>query len=454
MIAAMSDIYVRHFVATVDKNDVPKAFRIVERARGRSVADLLWQHSSDRPSKPVDTSADRQIGSLQVQLMRADNRRRREELLGQLFEAEQRHALAVTGHFKPYSVRRPVSLQTMQRALLKEELLIEYVIADPESYCLVATRSRAQLVPLRASRQRIEILVTDYLTQERARKSGEDKARQLYALLFGPIQALGSNPRIVVIPDGILHLLPFDALRTPSGKYLLESSVVTYAPSATVLQFLRTSHKSAAPTLPFLGVGDVAYDSEPPKERNQSDGATDFTTRGLYDLGGADFQPLPGTREEVLSASRIFGPRSVVLLGSEATEAAFKREPLAEFRVLHLAVHGISNPKFPERAALVLGRDYESREDGLLQAREISNLVLNADLVTLSACNTDVGRLQGEEGIANLQRAFLLAGAKSTVATLWSADDTFTAALITQFYRYLAEGTGKGSHLWRAKRYR
>src|SRR6266849_3134702 len=205
------------------------------------------------------------------------------------------------------------------------------------------------------------------------------------------------------VPDGVLHLLPFDALRVPNGNYLLQSSVVTYVPSATVLYFLRTSRKGTVPSLPFLGIGDVVYNADQRKELADSGGARQSRGRGLYDLVGATFRALPGTRDEVLAASQIFGPRSVVLLGAAATETAFKSQPLAKFGILHLAVHGIFSPKYPERSALVLGRDGNTGEDGLLQTREITNLVLNADLVTLSACDTGAGRLQGEEGIASLQ---------------------------------------------------
>jgi len=178
---------------------------------------------------------------------------------------------------------------------------------------------------------------------------------------------------------------------------------------------------------------------------------TESATRGLYDLAGAQLRPLPGSREEVITASEIFGKRSVLLLGRDATEKVFKSEPLGNFKILHLAVHGVASKKFPERAALVLGSDPASAEDGLLQAREISSLPLNADLVTLSACDTGVGRLQGEEGVANLVRAFLFAGARSVLASLWSADDTYTGTLMKEFYRNLVSKQDMGSALRRAK---
>jgi hypothetical protein len=93
------------------------------------------------------------------------------------------------------------------------------------------------------------------------------------------------------------------------------------------------------------------------------------------------------------------------------------------------ATYGIASPKFPDRAALVLENDPKSGEDGLLQVREIRDLNLAADLVTLSACDTGVGALEGEEGIANLVRAFVFAGAKSVVASLWAASSTYTVTL-------------------------
>ena len=105
----------------------------------------------------------------------------------------------------------------------------------------------------------------------------------------------------------------------------------------------------------------------------------------------------------------------------------------------------------PERSALVLGADPKAGEDGLLQVREIKKLRLNAELTTLSACDTGVGKLQGEEGVSDLAEAFLAAGAKTVVASLWSADDTFASALMERFYQRLALGEETSSALRGAK---
>jgi CHAT domain-containing protein len=140
-----------------------------------------------------------------------------------------------------------------------------------------------------------------------------------------------------------------------------------------------------------------------------------------------------------------------LLLGNQATETEFKRQQLEQFRILHLAAHGFADTEFPERSGLVLGTDHTSGDDGLLQVREIVRLPLNADLTILSACDTGVGKLQAEEGISNLVQAFLLAGSRAVVASLWGLDDTFASALMERFYLRLADGQDTSSALRDAK---
>jgi CHAT domain-containing protein len=200
-------------------------------------------------------------------------------------------------------------------------------------------------------------------------------------------------------------------------------------------------------------VGDVAYENQGGAGRRI---APPDTLRGRFERGFADFagvplHDLPQTRTEVENIGKIVGKNAEILLGSTATESTFKKEPLSEFRVLHLAVHGFADPQYPERSALVLGADPKSGEDGLLQVREIKRLRLNAELTTLSACDSGVGKLQGEEGVSDLAEAFLAAGSKTVVASLWSADDTFASALMERFYQRLALGESTSSALRGAK---
>ena len=114
----------------------------------------------------------------------------------------------------------------------------------------------------------------------------------------------------------------------------------------------------------------------------------------MFDLRSADLQPLQFGREEIVEAANALGPGSVMLVGDKASEAALKAQPLGDFKVIHIAAHGVSSEAEPDRAALVMAASGSS-EDGLWQAREIRQSRLNADVVVLSACEMGTGRLAG-----------------------------------------------------------
>ena len=347
----------------------------------------------------------------------------------------------------------PAPLTQIQDSLKSDETLLEYVLEEPNSFCFrLHVRPQTCEAPP-AGRKQIEKLVQRYVDEVRAKEAGVEEAKQLHAFLVQPIPETSTGKRFIVVPDGILNLLPFEALRNTEGQYLLTSDVISYAPSATVLDALRRGDKRQEAPRPFLGVGDVAYDNQggAGKRILASETLRGRFVRGFADFVGMPLHDLPQTREEVESISRIVGKDAETLYGANATESAFKKEPLKEFRVLHLAVHGFADPQYPERSALVLGADPKAGEDGLLQVREIKKLRLNAELTTLSACDTGVGKLQGEEGVSDLAEAFLAAGAKTVVASLWSADDTFASALMERFYQRLALGEETSSALRGAK---
>ena len=192
----------------------------------------------------------------------------------------------------------------------------------------------------------------------------------------------------------------------------------------------------------LLAVGGVPYDADELKQAS--------LTRG-YDAN--ELSNLPASKDEVLAAEKaIHDPTDTLLLGSKATESAFKHADLAQYRIIHLAVHGFASNLDPNRSALVLLSDPATGEDGFLQASEIVQLRLNADLVILSACDTGVGLIEGEEGIAALSRAFLLAGAKAVVSTLWSINDAYSLVVMTHFYDHLAAHEPAAEALTQAKR--
>ncbi len=354
---------------------------------------------------------------------------------------DQRH---VTTH--------PIEFSAAQRSLLPNEAVLEYVLADPASFCLAFDQGNSVIVKLPAGRTQINHLVATYLAKIADGKDDVQDARKLFSLLLAPVPDSLRPQRLVIVPDGALDDLPFEALQSPSGRYLVQSHVISYSPSVTVLSYLRNRKPTHEPQLAFLGIGAVPYDYEA-KNTGAGGNLIHFLSRGAYDLSSGHLYDLPATRTELIEARQALGHpnRTVLLMGTAATEARFEAQPLSNFKVIHFAVHGLSTPNFPERSALILGRDPHSHQNGLLQVRDIARLSLAADLVTLSSCDTGIGKHEGEEGIAGMVPAFLFAGAKSVVGSLWNVDDSATELQMKQFYVHLAQGEDEAAALRQAK---
>jgi CHAT domain-containing protein/tetratricopeptide (TPR) repeat protein len=454
--ASMSQTYLQHFELVTKSGDVPGAFRVLERVRGRTLAWALEDRKAFPPAESGQTvSLQTDLAGLQMQLMQTNSAEKREQLMDKLVEYERRLGLAWTkedapGHGVPV---QPASLSEVQEVLKPDEVLLEYVLDDPTSFCVVISQKRAYVRALPAGRKEIEDLSQRFLGEIRTKGTGAEFSNRLYAVLVKPIPETATATRFIIAPDGILNLFPFEALRDAQGEYLLKSRVISYVPSGTIFNTLRHADKSKPAPKPLLAVGDVEYENQGGAGRKIPPPATirGRIERGIADLSGMGLHDLPETRAEVEEIGKIVGSDAVMLLGKDATETEFKKQPLDQFRILHLAVHGFADAQYPERSALVLGTDPQSSDDGLLQVREIIRLRLNAELTTLSACDSGVGKLQGQEGISNLVEAFLVAGSKSVVASLWSADDMFASALMEQFYQRLAQGEDTSSALRNAK---
>lgn len=456
VVGAMSQTYLQHFELLARGGNVAGAFHVLERVRGRTLAWALEDRNGFTTTE-TDQAAwlETNVSTLQTRLMQSTSALEREQLLDQLVEEERRLGLAWTkGDTRNQRLPvEPSSLGLVQHDLNPDEVLLEYVLDDPYSYCVSISRNQAFVRVLPAGRKQIEKWAQAYIGEIRARGLGTDLAKRLYQLLLKPIPEAENHARLVITPDGILNLLPFEALEDGDGQYLVKSRTISYVPSGTILDVLRRVEMPERAAKPLLAVGDVAYENQggAGKLLTSPTSVRGRIERGLADLSGIALSDLPQTLEEVERIGSIAGPDAVVLLGKNATETAFKQEPLANFRVLHLAVHGFADTQYPERSALVLGVDPKSADDGLLQVREIIRLHLNAQLTTLSACDTGVGKFEGQEGISNLVGAFLVAGSKSVVATLWSADDISASAVMERFYQRLAQGESASSALRDAK---
>jgi CHAT domain-containing protein len=242
------------------------------------------------------------------------------------------------------------------------------------------------------------------------------------------LQATGDLPAVrhlLVIPTGIMAGVPVELL---TDRYR-----VSRVPSGTLFARLHEQHRALSGQS-LLALGDPAFRADR--------------------SGGEWFKPLPATRREVQQIAGLFpGKSTVTLLGSDASEQ--RLDELAEsgglkrYRVLHLATHGVADDLSAEHSFLAVAADKlldasspqlanKKVYDGRLTVEEIgSHWELDADLVTLSACQTAIGPDGGGEGLRGFAQVLFKAGARSLVLSLWKVDDTATALLMTRFYENL-----------------
>jgi CHAT domain-containing protein len=440
LIKASSDLYTHHFSLIADHmRDPKKAYEVVEQVRGRVMTDLLLAGSVTSDEARKEQHA---LSVLRLKLMSAHSAGETRKLRDQIFLVEQERWVSPDINILKSASQKTVTLDDVQRSLSPSSAILEYVVAEPKSYCLVVSHTGIHIVPL-AGQHEIEARATAFLKAVKAKQQARDEAQHLYELLIGPIPEAKQKANLVIIRDSLLHLLPFDAFVDRSGHYLVENHTVVYSPSASAFCLLHgQSNPSARATHGLLAIGGIPYDHGELK--------LVAATRGYDESALSD---LPASKDEVQAANSALPNRAnKILLGDRATESAFKRSALAEYRIIHLAVHGFASPADADQSALVLLRDPSAEEDGLLHPSEIVQLRLHAALAILSACDTAVGPVQGEEGIETLSRAFLLAGARNVISTLWSVDDTFSLFLMKQFYQHVAANESVPAALVAAKR--
>jgi CHAT domain-containing protein len=312
-------------------------------------------------------------------------------------------------------------------------------------------------------RQKVRTLVDREVlrSDSRTRRLGAE----LHRRLLGPLADRIKGKDLVILPDEVLWELPFELLvegagPDSAGRYLIETRRIRYAPSMTALHLIaQWERKRQQPTEPVWALGDPIFQPgdarlERPERVGQASRAVLerylARLRGESSLAGPPAR-LPATRAEVQAVGKLLGgPDDVVvdLLASEATvKSLSERGLLARKRHLHLATHGIlatSQGRPPSLILNLVGNDGREQlggpNDGFLTREEVMHLQLNADLVVLSACETGKGVLHLGEGIVGLSRAFLYAGSRGVVCSLWQVDDERTAALMEALYTELKGG--------------
>jgi len=307
----------------------------------------------------------------------------------------------------------------IQSRLGEGETLVEYYAAGPELYAFVLGRGGLRVFVLDGAN-----LPADVQTLRRALQDPNNPddfrapAQRMYARLVRPLEPALGGEKLIVVPHGALHYLPFGALHDGS-RFLVESRSLRVLPAGSVLKFIKAGGRDKAGELLALGNPDLG-------DRQ-------------YDLQFAQAEA-----EGIVKGQ----PRSRALVRAQASETAF-RTYASGFRFIHVASHGMFDPDAPLKSALLLARD--AQNDGQLTVGELYSMRIDADLVTLSACETGLGRIASGDDVVGLTRGFLYAGASSIVASLWQVDDAATGELMSEFYAALRAGADKREALRRAQ---
>jgi CHAT domain-containing protein len=361
----------------------------------------------------------------------------------------------------------------VKAALGASRVLVEYLVTDDRSYAFVVSTSGVKVVPLAVGRASLRQQVQRLLAPFRQLRSGAvDLARldydthaayALYRAIFAPVQPfLGRASDIVIVPDDLLNVLPFDALveKEPGGAtrgqvlhaeladqaFLLRRYAISYLFSSA--QLLSSAGAAGPPQAPKR----LFAMANPTGGRAQPDPAHDDPLKRQLRSGAFDayFEPLPGADAEVRQIARNFAPgSSTIVTGGLATEAAY-RSHAGEASVVHFATHAMASDSQPLYSTLILASDAKAGDDGFLQAYEVLRTPLRADLVVLSGCETALGSEDWGQGLVGLVAAFEQAGARSVLATLWSIDES-TSDVMAAFYRAMSQGSTPAAALRQAK---
>ncbi|TAN72768.1 MAG: CHAT domain-containing protein [Magnetospirillum sp.] len=398
-------LYHRLVSSLIAQGDDAGAFAYAERAKARALVDLLGTRDLRRVARaaPVEGLMG-QLQQAQQALATIDpasppglRGARVAELTAQLRRAAPELASLVSAQAS--------SAEEIQALLPDGEALVEYFGGGDDLVAFVVTRRG--IVARRLDGRGL----VDDIQSLRTRLQGPDKgdplpvAQRLHARLLTPLDGLLQGQRLLVVPHGPLHYLPFAALHD-GRSFMVERHALRMLPAAGVLAYL-SGRRANGDRLLLVGNPDLGQEK--------------------YDL--------PHAQVEAEAIHKLW-PKSMLLVRRQAGKETVKRLAATHSR-LHFASHGVFRPHQPLASGLLLSPEGDT--DGMLTVAEIYELSLDADLVTLSACETGLGAIKNGDDVVGLNRGFLFAGARTIVSSLWSVEDEATKELMVGFYAGLAK---------------
>ncbi len=453
LLAQKTDPFFQLAVCLLEIQNPSEAFASAEHMKARGLVDILQQGKAD-PRRGMSDDERKQEQALQDRVTalgvqvedpkgKADGPKRKSLIDG--LDAPARISKPSTAtstctgrtcrRRAPSSRRRPWTTWVDRCSPAVPGLVVlSHLVGKDETLLFVLTAGDREGAPARLTVHRIDVGRKDLAEAVEAFRDacsdpakGEPDSDDLYRWLIAPAaKELTTAKQVIVVPDGVLHTLPFQALKDPDGKYLLERFAVSYAPSATALLKMeelgakrRKQYAGQAPSLLAVGVSEFGH-----REK-----------------------PLPAAEQEARAVAEAFGAGARLLPGAEATHAKLEAA-WGSCRYLHFATHGRLNPDAPLYSSLVLSPDHD---EGVLYARDLLDADVPAELVVMSACHTGEGQHVAGEGLQGMSWAWFVAGVPSAVASQWSVGDASTARLMKVFYARLMAGDSKAEALRQAE---
>jgi len=486
------------------KVELEQALFAAERARSRNLLDLLTESQADirngvdpvllEKEKTLRREIDGKLDLLQGLFAQKDQAAQRATLQRDV-EALNRSLDQTRAEIRNRSPRyaaltqpQPLKPAQIQELLDEETCLLQYSVGDERSYLWFVTRNniRPYTLPGRAEINKAVVALLEVIRVHESPLPSEDiekhilklrealvtypkRAFELSNIVLKPVAGRIGFERVIVVADGPLQYVPFGALPVPTEANanassfgqplapLIASHEVVYEPSASVLALIRRDARRTAPKTVAV-IADPVFSKRDERVQagmridnplptiSQEDTQYLKVFRDAGDIGSVGsslrLMRLTQSRKEAEAIVAVAAPgASLSALDFDASRTKALSEELRQFKIVHLATHGILNSVNPELSGLVFSLvDKEGKPTrGFLRLDDVYNMNLPADLVVLSACQTAIGPMMRSEGLTGLTRGFMYAGAARVVASLWKVDDAATAELMKHFYTYMLE---------------
>uniref|UniRef100_UPI00403EB6B2 CHAT domain-containing protein n=1 Tax=Microcoleus sp. TaxID=44472 RepID=UPI00403EB6B2 len=457
------------------------ALEASERSRARSLLELL-QESNANIRQGISPDLLQQEKSLQQQLDAIEKQRietisspnpnqtkideidKQRLALLQEYQQIQTQIRTASPRYAALTQPQPLTLPEIQKQILDDNtILLQYSLGKERSYLWVVTSTGLTSYEL-PKRAEIETAAKDFLEaitspiQRDIPQKVAQASANLGQVILQPAAAQLGNKRLLIVPDGVLHYTPFQALtldqtagQNTNVPLIIEHEIITL-PSASSLAILRQNYGDRKPPSQTLAIlADPVFSPDDERIKGKITPATteklEENNLGLNRSLRASNRQWPPerlafTRQEAQTISSLFPSASISqILDFDASRTTATDGNLANYQIVHFATHGIANSQNPDLSGIVMSMvdDKGNLVNGFLRLTDIFNLKLAANLVVLSACQSGMGQNVKGEGMVGLTRGFMYAGAQRVAVSLWSVDDEGTAVLMQKFYQKMVQ---------------